>query len=189
MIALARRIDPPIRAIERTQEEEEAALLRAGQRIAGARFRIYGKTLPPDATFTLRLSYGTVKGFAMEGTVAPVRTTFHGLFDRAASFDYRPPFQLPERFKEKKDALDLATPFDFISTADIIGGNSGSPTLSRDGEFVGIVFDGNIHSLAWDFYYTDERGRSLSVDAQGILEALRKVYGTDALVKELTAAP
>jgi hypothetical protein len=189
LIALARRIDPVIRQVERLQEEDKAAVLRAGQRIAEARFKIHGRTLPPDATFTLRLSYGTVKGFAMEGTVAPVRTTFHGLFDRAASFDYRPPFQLPERFKEKKDALDLATPLDFISTADIIGGNSGSPTLSRAGEFVGIVFDGNIHSLAWDFYYTDERGRSLSVDAQGILEALRKVYEADALVKELTAAP
>jgi hypothetical protein len=186
MIALARRIDPAVREIERFQEEQKAALLRAGQRIAEARFKVYGRTLPPDATFTLRLSYGTVKGFAMEGTVAPVRTTFYGMFDRAASFGERPPFQLPARFKEKKDALDLATPFDFISTADIIGGNSGSPTLSRAGEFVGIVFDGNIHSLAWDFYFTDERGRCLSVDAQGILEGLSKVYGAEPLVKELT---
>jgi hypothetical protein len=189
MIVFARRVDPAIRAVERSDEDDDAALLRAGRRIAEARFKVYGRTLPPDATFTLRLSFGTVKSYAMEGTVAPVRTTFHGLFDRAASFDEKPPFELPRRFKEKKDALDLATPFNFISTADIIGGNSGSPTLSRAGEFVGIAFDGNIHSLAWDFYFTEERGRCLSVDAQGILEALRKVYGTDALLKELTGRP
>lgn len=188
LVVLARRIDPVVRQIERFQEEEvKAAVLRAGQRISEARFQLYGRTLPPDATFTLRLSYGTVKGYPMEGTLAPVRTTFHGLYERAAAFDNRPPWNLPDRFQEKKDVLDLATPFNFVSTADIIGGNSGSPTLSRDGELVGVVFDGNVHSLAWDFFFTDARGRCLSVDAQGILEALRKVYAADELVKELTS--
>lgn len=189
MIALARRIDPLARDVRKFDEDEvRAPLTRAGDRIARARWKIYGKTVHPDATFTLRLSYGVVKGYPAEGTEVPAFTTFHGLYDRSAAFAGREPWNLSRRFAERKAALDLATPFNFVSTADIIGGNSGSPTLNRDGEFVGIIFDGNIESLALDYFYTDERSRALSVDARAIVEALRKVYDAAGLADELTGA-
>jgi hypothetical protein len=116
--------------------------------------------------------------------VAP-RTTFYGLFDRSFSHGGKAPWDLPARWLEKRQSLDLATPLNFVSTNDIIGGNSGSPVVNRDGAFVGIIFDGNMESLGWDYFYTEERGRSVSVDARGILEALRKVFGADALVREI----
>ena len=189
MIALARRIDPLAREIRRFEEDEvDAVVTRAGQRISEARFRVYGKTVPPDATFTLRLSYGVVKAYPAEGTMVAPRTTFHGLYDRSASWGGRPPWNLPERWLAKKAALDLATPLNFVSTNDIIGGNSGSPVIDVDGELVGLVFDGNIQSLAWDYYFTDEKGRTVSVDARAILEALRKVFEADVLVRELTGS-
>jgi len=188
MIVLARRIDPLAREVRKFLEDEvEAPTTRAGEKIAQARFKAYGRTMPPDATFTLRLSYGTVKGFPAEGTTVAPFTTFHGLIDRSLSHGGKAPWALPARWLEKKGALDLATPLNFASTNDIIGGNSGSPVVNAKGEFVGIVFDSNIHGLAWDFFYTDERARCVSVDARGIAEALRSVYAADALVRELTA--
>ena len=188
MIALARQIDPMVRETRRFVEDElEAPTTRAMEKIAQARWKIYGRTVPPDATFTLRLSYGTVKGFPAEGTVVAPFTTFHGLFDRSISHGGKEPWALTPRWKEKMSSVDGAVPLNFVSTNDIIGGNSGSPVVDRAGNFVGIIFDGNIHSLAWDYYFSDERGRAVSVDARGIIEALRKVYGADALVRELTA--
>jgi hypothetical protein len=188
MIVLARRIDPLAREVRKFGEDEvEAPITRSGEKIAQARFRAYGRTMPPDATFTLRLSYGTVKGFPAEGTIIAPFTTFYGLIDRSLSQGGKDPWALPARWLEKKGTLDLATPLNFASTNDIIGGNSGSPVVNTKGEFVGIVFDSNIHGLAWDFFYTDERARCVSVDARGIVEALRSVYGADALVRELTA--
>ena len=140
----------------------------------------------PDATFTLRLSYGTVKGYprrargrALHHVLRPARP-----LDAHAG---RAPLALPPRWQEKKGALKLETPLNFVSTADIIGGNSGSPVINRKGEFVGIIFDGNIQSLAWDYFFTDEQARCVSVDARGIVEALRAVYGADALVRELSS--
>jgi hypothetical protein len=187
MIALARRIDPGARAIRKFFEDEvDAVQKRAGERVAQVRFKAYDKTLPPDATFTLRLSYGTVKAFPAEGTMVPARTTLHGLYDRAASFRNQPPWNLMPRWVQHKNDLALDTPLDFVSTADIIGGNSGSPVIDRAGEFVGIIFDGNIESLALDYYYTDEKARAVAVDSRGILEALRKVYGASDLAQELT---
>ena len=118
--------------------------------------------------------------------VAPF-TTYYGLFDRSIAHGGKEPWALTPRWKERMSSVDGAVPLNFVSTNDIIGGNSGSPVVDRAGEFVGIIFDGNIHSLAWDYYFSDERGRSVSVDARGIVEALRKVYGADALVRELTA--
>ena len=187
MIALARRIDPLARQARAFKEDEvDAVQKRAGERIAQTRWKAYGRTLSPDATFTLRLSFGVVKPFPAQGTIVPARTTFHGLYDRAASFRHQPPWNLVPRWAEHKKDLDLETPFNFVSTADIIGGNSGSPVINRDGEFVGVVFDGNIESLALDYFYTDEVSRAVSVDARGIVEALRKVYGAAAVVHELT---
>jgi hypothetical protein len=188
MIALATRIDPLARETRRFLEEEvDAPTTRAMEKIAQARWNVYGRTVAPDATFTLRLSYATVKGFPAEGTQVAPFTTFYGLFDRSLSHGGKAPWELPARWKEKMAAIDGSAPLNFVSTNDIIGGNSGSPVVDRAGDFVGIVFDGNIHSLAWNYYYDDERGRTVSVDARGILEALRKVYGADELVRELTA--
>jgi uncharacterized protein with PIN domain len=187
MIVLARRLDPLAREIRRFLEVEvEAPTTRAMQKIAQARWKVYGRTLPPDATFTLRLSYGVVRGFPAEGTTVAPFTTFYGLFDRSLAHGGKAPWALAPRWQEKLPAIDGSVPLNFVSTNDIIGGNSGSPVVDRAGDFAGIIFDGNIQSLAWDYYFNDEQGRAVAVDARGILEALRKVYGADALVGELT---
>jgi len=187
LIALVRRWEPMSREIRKWGEDEvDAVISRAGEKIARARWKILGKTVPPDATFTLRLSYGTVKGYPAEGTLVQPYTTFYGLFDRSTSFGNKGPWSLPRRYTEHRGDIQLSTPLNFISTADVIGGNSGSPTINRNGEFVGIIFDGNIQSLALDYFYTDEQARAVSVDSRGILEALRKVYDAGALVEELT---
>jgi hypothetical protein len=186
MIVLARRLDPQVREVRRFVEDEvEAPTTRAMQKIAEARFSIYGRTVPPDATFTLRLSYGTVKGYPAEGTSVAPFTTFYGLYDRSLSHGSEPPWDLTGRWLPRPPGLDLATPLNFVTTNDIIGGNSGSPVVDRSGDFVGIVFDGNIQSLAWDYFFTDEQGRAVAVDARAIVEALRSVYGADGLVKEI----
>ena len=141
----------------------------------------------PDATFTLRLAFGRIQGYEENGrSIAPF-TTFAGLYERHAQMQGRPPFELPQRWLKRKSALNLKTPFNFINTADIIGGNSGSPVVNRAGEFVGIIFDGNIQSLVLDFAYDDVQARAVSVDSRGILEALDKVYGARDLVRELTS--
>jgi hypothetical protein len=186
MIALARRIEPFYREIRRFREEEvEAVVTRAAEKLAQARFKVYGHTAYPDATFTLRLSYGVVKGYPADGTQLAPRTTLYGLYDRSLSWGGKPPWNLAPRWVERRAALDLATPLNFVSDNDIIGGNSGSPVINRAAEFVGIVFDGNIDSLAGDFFFDEERNRAVSVDARGILEALRKVYDAEALAREL----
>jgi hypothetical protein len=186
MIVLARRIDPLARQLRKFEEDEvDAPITRAGEKIAQARWKVFGKTMPPDATFTLRLSYGTVKAYPAEGTIVAPFTTYYGLLDRSLSHGSKAPWDLPPRWVEKEGALKLATLLNFASTNDIIGGNSGSPVVNTKGEFVGIVFDGNIESLAWDYFYTDEKARCVSVDVRGIAEALRSVFAADALVREL----
>jgi hypothetical protein len=139
----------------------------------------------PDATFTLRLAFGTVKGYEEGGQTIPFQTTIAGLYQRAADQRYRPPFDVPARWLKRKNRLDLNTPLNFVSTADIIGGNSGSPVVNRNGEFVGIIFDGNLQSLVLDFSYTEEQARALAVHSRAIVEALRKVYDAKALAEEL----
>jgi hypothetical protein len=187
MIVLARRLDPVVREIRRFAEDEyEATVSRAGEKIAQARFKLHGRNAYPDATFTLRLAFGVVKGYPAEGTIVPARTTFHGLYDRSASFGDKEPWNLTPRWRERKSALDLATPLNFVNTADIIGGNSGSPVINRAGEFVGIIFDGNIESLAADYYYTEEKARAVAVESRAIVEALRKVYDAGGVADELT---
>jgi hypothetical protein len=186
MIAMARRIDPIRREqIKWFEDNVESVDERAGELLGKARFAVYGKNTYPDATFTLRLSYGQVQGFPMNGTVAPYKTTFYGLYDRAASFDYKEPFDLPKRYVDGKDKLDLTTPFDFVTTNDIIGGNSGSPVVNREGEVVGLVFDGNIESLVGDFVYDSYQNRTVAVHTGGMTEALKKLYGAQKLVDEL----
>jgi hypothetical protein len=186
LIVLARKVDPYFREIRKQYEDTvESVVTSASEKIAKARFAIYGKSVYPDATFTLRLAYGTVKGFPMNGTMAPPKTTFYGLWDRSIGFSNRPPFNLTPRFIQSRDKIDLATPMNFVMTADIIGGNSGSPVVNRNGEFVGVIFDGNIESLTGNFVYLEEANRAVAVHSAAIIEALRKVYDAPALANEL----
>ncbi len=186
MIAMARRIDPIRREqIKWFEDNVQSVAQRAGELLGKARFAVYGKDTYPDATFTLRLSYGQVLGYPMNGTVAPYKTTFYGLYDRAASFDYKVPFDLPKRYVGGKDKLDLTTPFNFVTTNDIIGGNSGSPVVNRNGDIVGLIFDGNIESLVGDFVYDSYQNRAVAVHTGAMTEALKKLYGAQKLVDEL----
>ena len=186
LIALARKVDPFFRETRKMYEESvESVFESAGEKIAKARFAIYGKSIYPDATFTLRLTYGKVQGYPMNGTKAPSKTTFYGLYDRAASFDYKAPFNLTQRFMQRKDRIDLSTPLDFVASLDIIGGNSGSPVINRNGEFVGIIFDGNIESLTGNFDYIEDTNRAVAVHSAAIIEALRKVYDAGSVANEL----
>jgi Peptidase S46 len=186
LIVLARKVDPFFREIRKQYEDTvESVVTSASEKIAKARFAIYGKSVYPDATFTLRLAYGTVKGFPMNGTMAPPKTTFYGLWDRSIGFSNKPPFNLTPRFIESRNKIDLATPLNFVMTADIIGGNSGSPVINRNGEFVGVIFDGNIESLTGNFVYLEEANRAVAVHSAAIIEALRKVYDAPALANEL----
>lgn len=186
LIALARRVDPYLRELRRWQEDHiDSVQQAAGEKLAKARFAVYGKSLPPDATFTLRLSYGTVKGYPYNGTQAPPWTTLYGLYDRAASFSFRPPFHLPARWANPPQGVNLATRVNFVTTHDIIGGNSGSPVVNRAGEIVGLIFDGNIESLVGRFVYDDTANRAVSVHTAFMTEALARVYGAEGLVREL----
>jgi len=185
MIELARSIDGESRALRKIMEDQDEAKQQAQAAIAKARFALEGTRVYPDATFTLRLAYGTVAGYDENGAHIPAITRFAGLFERSASHHDREPFDLPARWIQAKAAVNPDAPMDFVTTCDIIGGNSGSPTINRAGEFIGIIFDGNIYSLSSDFAYDDRQSRALSVASAGILEALRKVYGADALADEL----
>jgi hypothetical protein len=185
MIELARLVDDEARRLRKLVETQDEIKKQAYARIASARFALEKTGSYPDATFTLRLAYGTARGYEEDGRRIPFQTTLAGLYERSASHNHAPPFHLPQRWVERKDRLDLATPFNFVSTADIIGGNSGSPVVNRNGEFVGIIFDGNIQSLVLDFLYTDEQARAVSVNSQAIIESLRKVYDAPALAEEL----
>jgi len=186
LIALMRKLDPLMRESEKwSRENIESVLTSAGEKIAQARFAVYGKTTYPDATFTLRLSYGAAEGYPMNGTIAPFQTTLYGLFDRATSFGNQGDFALPDRFWNRINQLNLSTPVNFVSTCDIIGGNSGSPVVNRDAELVGVIFDGNIESLVGRFAYDEETNRAVSVHCAYMLEALRKLYDAGELADEI----
>ncbi len=151
-----------------------------------ALFDVYGTDIPPDATFTLRIADGVVKGYPYNGTQAPVNTTFYGLYDRHFSNPGVEEWELPTRWQTPPAGLDLSTPMDFVSTNDIIGGNSGSPMINRDREIVGLIFDGNIESLPGDFIFAEDAGnRTVSVHSSGILEAVRHVFKADRVAREL----
>ena len=186
MIVAARRLDPIVRESQRKMRDTVSSVLApAGEKLGKARFLVYGKNAYPDATFTLRLSYGTVDGYPYNGTIAPPFTTFYGLYDRADSFGDKAPFNLTPKEKTGQAKLNLSTPLDFVSTGDIIGGNSGSPVVNREGELVGLIFDGNIESMAGDFVYDGTKNRAVAVHSAGMIEGLRKLYGAHALADEL----
>ena len=190
MVTLARRIEPVIRELRAWNEANIASVeTSAGERISKARFAVYGKTIPPDANFNLRLSYGRVKGYDEDTTLVPDHTTFFGLYDRALSFREMSPFDLPQRYKDKMGKFDMSAALNFVYTADTIGGNSGSPVINAKAEFCGINFDSNIQKLSNKYWYVEENegGRAVGVHSQGILEALRHIYETKELVAELTA--
>lgn len=187
MIELARLIDEESRALRKVAEAQSEIKQQAYAAIARSRNALYGTTGYPDATFTLRLAFGTVKGYRENGADVPPFTTMGGLYQRAESMNFRIPFDLPVRWEKRRSHLRLNTPFDFVNTVDIIGGNSGSPVLNRAAEFVGIVFDGNLASLPWDYAFDDEQGRGIAVHSAAILAALQNVYGTRQLVQELNS--
>ena len=186
MIILMREYDAMSREMNSWQDENVSSLITpAGEKIGNARFAVYGKEKYPDATFTLRLAYGTVKGYPMNGTIAPYKTVYGGLFTRSLEFDNKGDFELPQNYLDKKKKINPATPLNFVSTCDIIGGNSGSPVINTSGEIVGLIFDGNIESLVGRFVYDETANRAVSVHTGGMMEALRKIYNAKKLVNEI----
>lgn len=187
LIVLAKAVDADARKLRARYETElEEPERQAYAALANVRFLVYGNTVAPDATFTLRLAFGTVGGYEVGGQRLNFHTTLGEAFERSAKLDGREPFDLPKRWLDGKSKLDLATPFNFVSTADTIGGNSGSPVLNRAGELVGVNFDRNRHGLVRNFVYTDVQARHIAVHSASVLEALRKLYPAAPLVKELT---
>ncbi len=186
MIRFAADLEPDIRVLRKRYEDQVESVERAGYaKIAAARFAIGGTDNYPNATSSLRLAFGPIRGYSEEGRTIPPFTDFAGLYRRMAKRHGLDPFDLPDRWIERKDKLDLSTPFNFVCTADITGGNSGSPVINRQGEVIGIVFDGNLQGLVWDIAYTDHQARAVSVDARAIIESLRQIYDAAPLTNEL----
>lgn len=187
LIELARLFDAENRALRKRYEDEVEAVEReAYAKIAAAQFAVFGEEIYPDATFTLRLAFGTVRGYTDNGQAVEPYTTLAGMYARSAERDNEPPWEVPERWVEKKSALALDTEYNFVSDCDIIGGNSGSPVVNAKGEVVGLIFDGNIQSLVLDIAYEGEQARAVSVDSRAIVESLRSVYEMRELASELT---
>ncbi|HEX7154768.1 MAG TPA: S46 family peptidase [Thermoanaerobaculia bacterium] len=186
MLVVARLVDARARELRKQQEEEvQEPLRQAYAKIANAKFRAGGENLYPDATFTLRLSFGAVKGYRLDPYVQPWSTTFAGLYDRSAQHEREEPWDLPKSWTDAQSKIDLKVPFNFVATIDSVGGNSGSPVVNRNGEFVGILFDGNPSTLGYSFAYQDVDARAIAVHGRGILEALKSVYGATELLTEL----
>jgi len=185
MVQLARVIDPLERALSKEVSDLNDRESQATEKIARALLAVYGNNVAPDATFSLRISDGEVRRYPMNGTIAAPYTTFNGLYERARAFEGQPPFDLPPRWTERRDSLAPDTPFNAVSTNDIIGGNSGSPVVNRNAEVVGLIFDGNIEMLPNRFLFTERVARSVWVDSRAIMHALRRVYDAHALADEL----
>ncbi len=186
LIVWARGLDPVYREMRKWSDDEiESVLVLEGNRIAKARFAAWGKSMYPDATFTLRMSYGRVAGYELGTTEVAPFTTFYGLYDRAECLGGKPPFDLAPRMKAAQKKVALATKLNFVTTNDIIGGNSGSPVVNGKGEYVGLIFDGNIQSLVGRYVYDETRNRAVAVHSSGIIEAMRTVYGMNALADEV----
>ncbi|MBI5596782.1 MAG: S46 family peptidase [Elusimicrobia bacterium] len=189
LIAFARRADPFYRQMRDWYEDDiESVETEASERIARARFAVYGKSTYPDATFTLRLAFGKAAGYEQGKTLVPYKTVFSGLFARSDSFDGKAPFDLPPLAAASRGKVDMKAPLNFVSSNDITGGNSGSPVIDKDLRLVGLIFDGNVESFPNEYLYSEERGRAVSVHAGGILESLRSIYPMPALLKELESA-
>jgi hypothetical protein len=187
--------DPFIEFIQYSDQKSDLISIRmvelatneasSNQKLGRALFEVYGTSIPPNATFTLRISDGIVKAFDYNGTIAPPITTFYGLLDRYYSFDGKFPWNLHERWLDAPEEFDFSTPFNFVSTNDVVGGNSGSPIINRNAEVVGVAFDGNIQSLPGDFIYDPKVNRSVGVHSAGMLEAIRDLYEFERLAEEL----
>jgi hypothetical protein len=185
LIRLALVMEETLRSLREQDEELSEIERQAYARIADVLFGVQGSSTYPDATFTLRLAFGPVRGYEERGRQIAAWTTLGGAFDREQAAGAQPPWRLPESWRQNRDRLDLATQFNFVCTADIIGGNSGSPVVNRAGELVGVIFDGNIQSLTADFVYSDTQARAVSVHVAAMCEALEKIYGAARLVEEL----
>ena len=185
MIELALAVDPIARNLGKIVEEADELKRQGSTKLFQAIRELDGTTGYPDATFTLRVTYGTVKGYREVGRRIPIATNFEGLYRRAAEHGNLRPWKLPARWLERKEQLNLNTPFNFVSTNDITGGNSGSPVISRQGEVVGIIFDSNIQGLGNEFSFSDVQARAVSVSAPAVVEALQKIYDAGTLAEEL----
>ena len=185
MIMLAKIVNPPIRRIRSITDQLDEQDKQAYALIAEAKFATQGTSAYPDATFTLRLAFGPVKGYEQDGQQIPAWTNVGGAFEHEKQHEGQTDYKLPESWKKAESKLSKTTPFNFVSTADIIGGNSGSPVVNKAGELVGLIFDGNVQSLSGNYVYTDKQARSVSVHSSAIREALQVVYGADNIVKEL----
>ena len=178
-------VDEQIEIIYLCIDEISMKEMTSSQKLGEVIFEVYGTSIPPDATFTLRISDGIVKGFDYNGTIAPPITTFYGMLDRYYSFNGEFPWDLDERWLDAPEEFDFATPFNFVSTNDAVGGNSGSAIINKDAEVVGVAFDGNIQSLSGDFIYDPETNRSVGVHSAGMLEAIKDLYEFERLAEEL----
>ena len=186
MLTLAEVVDAESRRLRKEYEEQVKGPLEVAYgKLAQLEYDLGVTAGYPDATFTLRLAYGPVEGYKVDGEDIPAFTTIGGLYKKGERFEQAPPYSVPQSWLEAKDSLDLDTPYDFVHTPDITGGNSGSPVVDRKGELVGLIFDGNIQSLVLDFQYEDEVARAVSVDVRAIKEALTKVYGAGHLAGEM----
>ena len=185
MIQLAKIINPEVRRIRTITDQLDEQDKQAYAKIAEARFAVEGTSAYPDATFTLRLAFGPVKSYEQDGQQIPAWTNIGGAFEHEKKHQGQTDYVLPASWKKVEASLTKATPFNFVSTADIIGGNSGSPVVNRAGELVGLIFDGNVQSLSGNYVYTDKQARSVSVHSSAIREALQTVYGADGIVREL----
>lgn len=185
LILLAKIINPEVRRIRSITDQLDEQDKQAYALIAEAKFATQGTSAYPDATFTLRLAFGPVKGYEQDGQQIPAWTNIGGAFEHEKKHEGQADYKLPESWKKAESRLSRTTPFNFVSTADIIGGNSGSPVVNKAGELVGLIFDGNVQSLSGNYVYTDKQARSVSVHSSAIREALQVVYEADNIVKEL----
>ena len=185
LILLAKIVDPEVRRIRMITDQLDEQDKQAYAKISEARFAIQGTSVYPDATFTLRLAFGPVTGYEQDGQKIPAWTSMGEAFEHEKKHAGQTDYLLPESWKKAETILRKSTPLNFVSTADIIGGNSGSPVVNRAGELVGLIFDGNIQSLSGNYIYTDKQSRSVSVHSSAIREALKSVYGADEIVQEL----